>query len=632
MRFIASCDVVDIMRQTVRECRREYNVFSEEKRNFTTGWSLLENDTDDSRIALTYKYHSMFELQGLPTYGRRGLYGGGGYVADLGTSQRQARSLLRELSIEWIDVYTRAVFVEFTIYNPNVNLFAFVNLLTEFPATGGLLRHPRVDSFHVYSAVGSHSTVVVVVQMLFIFILVYQVIRQLLKFKKQRREYFKDPWNFIEVAVIVTSVVAVAMYVAREFLSRLILRRLMKNRDAYTNYSTLATYNNRLTMLVGAVVFLTNVKFLRILRFNKHIIQFANTLKHLRSDLTSFSVIFGTVFVAFSTSGYLVLGRERRNFSTFWVTFQTLFAMLIGKFDLVGITGQVNRSVESYACMRCLCMRCPSMMCPCMRCLCMRCPCMRCLCMRCPCMPRPCMSCPCMRCPRMRCPCMRCPCVRCPSMRCPLYAVSVYAMSVYELSEYVVSVYAVSEYAVSVYAVSEYAVSEYAFSMHAVTVYAVSEYAVSVYAVSDYAVSVYAVSEYAVSVYAVSEYAMSVYAVSVYAVTVVLIQMFFVIFSVVVFFILVNVFLSILLIGYTKTRSSPVSIDERYDIVRFIQHQIWGFFARNKQRSKETGEGDYEANLVRLQEQLRRLDDIVRGVRPDRQSNKVISDPGHCSR
>lgn len=46
----------------------------------------------------------------------------------------------------------------------------------------------------------------------------------------------------------------------------------------------------------------------------------------------------------------------------------------------------------------------------------------------------------------------------------------------------------------------------------------------------------------------------------------------------------------------------------------------------------ETGEGDYEANLVRLQEQLRRLDDIVRGVRPDRQSNKVISDPGHCSR
>lgn len=37
----------------------------------------------------------------------------------------------------WLDQRTRAVFLEFTVYNPNVNLFASVVLLTEFLTTGG---------------------------------------------------------------------------------------------------------------------------------------------------------------------------------------------------------------------------------------------------------------------------------------------------------------------------------------------------------------------------------------------------------------------------------------------------------------------------------------------------------------
>lgn len=36
----------------------------------------------------------------------------------------------------WFDVYTRAIFVEFTVYNANVNLLCIVTLLLESPAIG----------------------------------------------------------------------------------------------------------------------------------------------------------------------------------------------------------------------------------------------------------------------------------------------------------------------------------------------------------------------------------------------------------------------------------------------------------------------------------------------------------------
>jgi hypothetical protein len=49
-------------------------------------------------------------------------YGGGGYVIDL--NKGYEREIIRELFDElWIDRATRAVFIDLTVYNANINLF-----------------------------------------------------------------------------------------------------------------------------------------------------------------------------------------------------------------------------------------------------------------------------------------------------------------------------------------------------------------------------------------------------------------------------------------------------------------------------------------------------------------------------
>lgn len=37
----------------------------------------------------------------------------------------------------WLDRGTRAVFLDFTVYNANINLFCQIKLIVEFPASGG---------------------------------------------------------------------------------------------------------------------------------------------------------------------------------------------------------------------------------------------------------------------------------------------------------------------------------------------------------------------------------------------------------------------------------------------------------------------------------------------------------------
>jgi len=65
-----------------------------------------------------------------PYWGRLAVYGGGGYIQLLPNSSDALERALRQLQTnEWIDAGTRAVFVDFTTYNPNENLFAVARCL-----------------------------------------------------------------------------------------------------------------------------------------------------------------------------------------------------------------------------------------------------------------------------------------------------------------------------------------------------------------------------------------------------------------------------------------------------------------------------------------------------------------------
>ena len=97
--------------------------------DFGRSWETL-NSSDASEIATTppeYLYRSASSLDGLPYLAAHALYGGGGYVFELRGSLRSMLQRAEQLKEEgWIDRYTRAVFVEFTVYNAQVTS-PFVN-------------------------------------------------------------------------------------------------------------------------------------------------------------------------------------------------------------------------------------------------------------------------------------------------------------------------------------------------------------------------------------------------------------------------------------------------------------------------------------------------------------------------
>ena len=54
-------------------------------------------------------------------------YGGGGYTQDIGRNRAATELIVSDLKQNlWLDRGTRAVFLDFTVYNANINLFCVV--------------------------------------------------------------------------------------------------------------------------------------------------------------------------------------------------------------------------------------------------------------------------------------------------------------------------------------------------------------------------------------------------------------------------------------------------------------------------------------------------------------------------
>ena len=65
------------------------------------------------------------------------------------------RNTIKEMRrLKWTDRFTRAVFVEFTVYNAQVNLFVIVNMVAEFVDSAGIYVHYRVDPVNLLGQVG----------------------------------------------------------------------------------------------------------------------------------------------------------------------------------------------------------------------------------------------------------------------------------------------------------------------------------------------------------------------------------------------------------------------------------------------------------------------------------------------
>ncbi|XP_054272794.1 polycystic kidney disease 2-like 2 protein [Macrosteles quadrilineatus] len=195
----STCSTVDAMKHMIQTCYGPYTEANEEKGQI----GLITSATAKQNL----EWNSPDKTGSMSISGSLATYSGGGYVAILSRHGDDATQLLLQLkSLKWYDRATRALFIEFTIYNGNVNLFCIFKLIFEMPPTGGVIPNHwnYVQKLIRYN--DSYDFFVLGCEVVFTIFFLFFTLQKLLEIKTLKSKVFRTFWNYIDLMVLIVSV------------------------------------------------------------------------------------------------------------------------------------------------------------------------------------------------------------------------------------------------------------------------------------------------------------------------------------------------------------------------------------------------------------------------------------------
>ncbi|XP_074649181.1 polycystin-1-like [Tubulanus polymorphus] len=327
-----TCKMLKQVAQLCNECNEDYSLLNQDEGNYGPGWVEMTNGSEYEG----YHFNSSSQLQGWPYVGKSNIYLGGGYAVGMTGSLKTLLKKMDQLYDQtWIDRYTRAVFVEFTVYNPNVNMFVVCTILSEWRPSGGMMPSWRFEPVNLLGDYTSGAKLYeVICQVLFLVFIVYFLIREIRMLIQMKTEYFKHIWNWAEIFVIVGSIFATCIFFYRLIEAKRLVATFVKSKGMkYIKFQAVGYWNEFLGYLIAFLVFVANLKFIRLLRFNKRMSMLSSTLRECRKDLASFAVMFAIVFFAFVQLFYLLFSRQLSSYYSFVTSAETSIEIMLGKFN-----------------------------------------------------------------------------------------------------------------------------------------------------------------------------------------------------------------------------------------------------------------------------------------------------------
>lgn len=325
-----------------KRCLPKYSLSSEDDTPYSLpGWKErpIGNFTDkftapslDQLCPRPWKYKEFKRIHTLPFYGTGILYGGGGFVADLGYNKSTANKvvdLLKEKA--WIDEYTTAVFLEFTLFNPSSALFSSVRYLYERFPSGAFNAITRTDTMTVYAPTNkSLYFFLKLCQLLLMVIILVTIAFEIIRIIKQGIAYFKVIWNLVQWIEAIFIIIAIATFYLKEKYVGRFIARLQANPFETSSTDYIVMWSDLETLFLSFVIFVVTIKLLRLIRFSKSVYQLHRTIIQSIKKLGSIAQLFLVITIALSSIATIAFGNFSYNFSSFVKSFTKLLHFLAG--------------------------------------------------------------------------------------------------------------------------------------------------------------------------------------------------------------------------------------------------------------------------------------------------------------
>uniref|UniRef100_A0A669C1R8 Polycystic kidney disease 1 like 2a n=1 Tax=Oreochromis niloticus TaxID=8128 RepID=A0A669C1R8_ORENI len=323
-----SCQIAGPMLKMVPDCSAPYSWEAEDMGSYGPGWNTSVGNNISASISSPWTYQTHSQLRAYPVWGELALYRGGGFSVELGPDLQTATSTLDYLfNNMWFDMYTRAIFVEFTVYNANVNLLCIVTLLLESPLNS------EMQSVHLYLPGDGLHICIITTEIIYMLFILYYMFNQGKLMKQQRWLYFKNKWNLLELSIILLSWSAVAAFIQKTLIANRDIAYYQNHKDKFVSFYQTGTSESLFQYLMAFLVLLATVKLWHLLRLNPKMNMITAALQRAWTNISGLLLIIVIMLLAYSIACNVIYGWKLSSYKTFMDALMTLIGLQIGIFN-----------------------------------------------------------------------------------------------------------------------------------------------------------------------------------------------------------------------------------------------------------------------------------------------------------
>ena len=283
-----------------------------------------------------FKYRTWQELgeSRVDHYGTYNYYPGGGYVVDLrnATDAKEKLDMLERHG--WIDLKTRAVFVDFSFYNPNVDLFLVCRILFEFLPSGlvkpqSTYRVVEVNSFSFSDPTTRMKNILLCVLMVLIAWLAYDEVEEIWhEYKEYKykmwptmKSHLSDFWNVMDIGTLVVAVFLIyLMFYQFDVVSEML--KDPKNIDS-SKLQNMGFWATQATSTAGVQALMLWLKVFKFVAVTHKLEKLFEAIVKSIPAALELLVVYFIFIVAFAVSGLIIFGNDVPLFTDLNVSFQT---------------------------------------------------------------------------------------------------------------------------------------------------------------------------------------------------------------------------------------------------------------------------------------------------------------------
>ena len=290
--------------------------------------------------------------------GEYGTYDMGGYAVDLPAGNSEsANAILRQLrSDRWLGEFLEgkteggrvvALFVTFTTYNPNVNIFGYTRIMIEFAPSGQVHSSMKFRPFvmpgqNFRPGNASSQLLLTIVFGINVFLWLIALALHGCRSAGTNTGLNFDLWDYVDLINLILLAVQLLQHRKQQLQQSVLWQSsfpLVTNFAKYAGTTSYADFEEmswwfeweRLLASINAItVFL---KYFKLLRVSDRLSMLIHVVEAASQTLLAWFIIAGSFFVGYIFMGYILFGATLKGFSTISRSSITLFNYIIGQFD-----------------------------------------------------------------------------------------------------------------------------------------------------------------------------------------------------------------------------------------------------------------------------------------------------------